>query len=176
MLADTFNRTFIIGLALSLLAVFILPYLLAAIIFILFLGIVYRSDRSFLISSIIIALLVFTRTEFQDLRNIVTGLSLVSLFFLFFKEYGFEFHIYPELPIEYKTLDIVLIFTVFLSTLANGMSAVSLFAFVRTLVFFTLCYILYGFGKGNIYLYINSLILAQLIIAISIIYDFINGG
>jgi O-antigen ligase len=176
MLADTFNRTFIVGLALSLIAVFIMPYLLAAIVLVLFIGIVFRSDKPFLISSIIIALLVFTRTEFQDFRNIVTGLSLVTLFFLFFKEYGFEFHVYPDLPIEYKTLVFVLIFTVFFSTFANGMSAVSSFAFIRTLVFFALCYILYGFGKGNIYRYINSLIIAQLIIAVSIIYDFIKGG
>jgi O-antigen ligase len=176
MLSGTFNKTLFAGLALALVAVFILPYLLVVIVFMIFLVLAYQSKRSFVLSSIIIALLVFTRTEFQDLRNIVTGLSLVILFFLFFKEYALNFQRYPRLPAEYKLLILFLILTVSFSTLANGISALSSFVLTRMLIFFALCYSLFSFGNKNIYRYINSLIIAQLIIGISILYDFIKGG
>jgi O-antigen ligase len=176
MLSGTFNKTLFAGLTLALVAVFILPYLLVVIVFMIFLVLAYQSKRSFVLSSIIIALLVFTRTEFQDLRNIITGLSLVTLFFLFFKEYALNFRRYPRLPAEYKLLILFLILTVSFSTLANGISALSSFVLTRMLIFFALCYALFSFGNKNIYRYINSLIIAQLIIGISILYDFIKGG
>lgn len=166
------------GILISLISVSILPYTAYAIILIPILLLFYFFGESFFITSSITLLIVFTRIEFSNARDLVTLLIISSSLLLFFKKYAFEFNKYPKVPKESLAVVLLLTFVVILSILMNGLVSTSFMSLARTIVFFLFCYTLYAFirGEKEIRILIYSLFISQAIIGISILYDFYKLG
>ncbi len=160
----------IISVSINYLAQFILA------VFILLLIFIYKNN--FVLSAAILSFLVLTRNEFEGLRDIITFISTLSLFIIFFQKYGLKLDQYPKVPREVYFFLTLLFFSLFISTLLSTNISSSLNALLRLTVFFIICYILFSFmeNKKSVLLFISVLLVTEMIIGLSILYDFMRGG
>jgi O-antigen ligase len=120
----------------------------------------------------------FTRFGFAGSRDIITYALVLLLYFLFLKEYGFNFKEYPRLPRPVLYFFILLLGTITISTICSKDTMISLLPWLRTLVFFSVCYIYYSFiNKVKVvFSFLYMVILAQIVVGMSIFSEFVNSG
>lgn len=140
--------------------------------------IINTNNEDSLVVVIIIAYLSFTGPGLISLRSWVNVFSIFLLIFLFLKKYGFDFEKYPKLPSGVLFLVTFMFISFGISTLASGAHSNSVFAMVRLLFFFLICYLLYSLisGKKQIFNYLIALFIVFLIICVSIYYEVASAG
>lgn len=136
------------------------------------------SFKKIILSIIIISFLSFTGEFFEDFRIYITLFSSAYLFYIFLKEFGFQYKKFPKLPKEILSFITLLIFTLFISTAFSQNINISLIAFLRMILFLLIIYIFYSFlnYEENIKVYIGSLLVVVIIIGIPMLIDLYNLG
>lgn len=135
-------------------------------------------NRYVIIYSSIIVLISFTRFGFAESRDITTYSLVLLLYFLFIKEFGLNFKEYPRLPRPVFYFIVLLFATITISTIGSKDLMVSLLPWIRTIVFFSVCYIFYSFINkvSVVFIFLYMIILAQIVVGLSIYSEFINSG
>jgi len=169
---------FLIVLVAPLVLLLLLPYdiYLVFIPIIFLLGFLY--GKEFILFLIIFTFLIFTRSEFQNVRDVINIFLIILLVYLFFKYYGLNLIDFPKLPKEVYYFIFLLSATLLISTSLSASKSVSFFATIRTAVFFLVCYIFYSFiqDRKTVFLYLICLLVTEIFIGFSMYYDFINEG
>ena len=177
MLSFKFNHIIFFLLCILFITFFLnnLAFLILAILILL---LITFYKKNFILVATILSFLVLTRNEFEGLRDVITFGSTLLLFIIFFQKYGLKLQEYPRLPREIYYFLVLVFFTLFISTVLSSDVSVSLKASLRLTIFLLICYILFSFieNKKIVLLYISVLLFAEMIIGLSILYDFMRGG
>jgi len=158
--------------------VLLVNYLLIGIVAIVIcLSILLYGER-FLIGLIIVSLLTIVSEFGSTIRLFVqiTNFSLLGV--LFFKHYGFNFSKYPKIPKSILYFLVLYYFSMIVPTIFSQHFYAGITMIVRQTIFFIIAYIFFSFIKDIIFVktIIISLIVVSLIIALSSIYQFYDGG
>jgi len=134
--------------------------------------------ESVLIPGIIIIFLSATGPSVEKARDFITIGGLGVLVFLFLKKNGFDFHRHTRIPAEVIYLVAYIFISIIISTLFTGINFNSLAAFVRLLIYFLLCYILFSSIADTkmVQKYIISLLIASIILSISVYLEIASAG
>ena len=126
----------------------------------------------------LISLIAATGPTLERYRFLFSIVSILSVFYIFIKEKGLDFKSSRKPPNEIYFLIIFIITTIILTSIISGLQGPSIFAIFRSIVFFTICYVLYSIlEKGELLrIYLLALIFASLIVSITVYYDLINAG
>jgi len=158
--------------------VLLVNYLLIGVAAIVISLLILLYGERFLIGLIIVTLLTIVSEFGSTIRLFVQITNFSLLGFLFFKHYGFNFSEYPKLP---RTL-IYFLYIYYVSMIIPTIFSQHFYAgitmIVRQTIFFIVAYIFFSFIKDIKYVktIIISLIVVSLIIALSSIYQFYDGG
>ena len=158
--------------------VLLVNYLLIGVAAIVISLLILLYGERFLIGLIIVSLLTIVSEFGSTIRLFVQIINFSLLGFLFIKHYGFNFSEYPKLP---RTL-IYFLYIYYVSMIIPTIFSQHFYAgitmIVRQTIFFIIAYIFFSFIKDIKYVktIIISLIVVSLIIALSSIYQFYDGG
>lgn len=155
-------------------------YLILLIILLIPLSTIFLSEKAFILISIVIFISLIGES-IQEYRNYFTILSTTILLIFFIKRYGLNINYFPRPPIPFALLLIILLISVSLSTLLTGLNNASIDAVYRTVIFFSICYLIYAFleekqSLENVYLLTISLFIANIILSITVYYDLFKSG
>ena len=170
---------FILSLISSFVFLIFNPFIYSFLIILIFVVYYFASaNRNVVLNASIIVLISFTRFGFASSRDIITYAIVILLYFLFLKEFGFYFKAYPKLPRLVTYFFTLLFVTITFSTISSKEPMMSLLPWVRTLVFFSVCYIYYSFINkvSVVFNLLYMIILAQLVVGLSIYHEFISSG
>ncbi|MCX6149032.1 MAG: O-antigen ligase family protein [Ignavibacteriales bacterium] len=106
-------------------------------------------------------------------RNILNIIGVITLAFIYIRENGFKLIKFKELPTDLKIFLLVVLISLFSSTLLSSFFTLSLKTLIQQLIFFLLCYFLYSFikEKKDIYIIIISLLFASLVVGLGVLYQ-----
>jgi len=172
------RETIIWSVGFALLLIFLVDYIWISILFLLLLSaVLFYKERAVVFISII-AFLVLVSDIDQEIRTAVNVLCIISLLFIFIKNYGFTFSSYPKLPKELAAFLLLFYLSMILSTLFSDYIFDGIQQIIQTAIFFVIVYILYSFikDKTDIYIFIGALLLSAFIIIASVIFEFIAGS
>ncbi len=157
---------------------FIKPFLFLLFAFLLLGYLFYYNLDNFIISIVIILLITASSEFYADLRAIITAGSLLILLVLFLRKYGLIFNLYPKVPSVVAAFIVALIFIISISTLSSANFYHSFFYLTKTVLFFTICYLLFSLLdlKQNVFFYIAALIISLLFHSLRILIDLYNLG
>lgn len=162
---------------LSVLAVKLNAFLWIGLVTLLFVFAAIFHSQSNIILFFIFSLLVVT-SDINETLRITLNVSALSYFiYIFIKNNGFLIEQYPKLP---KQIILYVVLTIILMMVSSIFSEHPLIGFNETLrqsLFFALCYFLYSYitSDSDINKYIYTLITAAVIIAVIIVYSFLNS-
>ena len=167
-------KIFFTSLSLALLALIILPYLWETFIVIALILFLLGFGKDYLVPIIIFLFLTLSGDINESLRNIINALNVFLLFYLFLKEYGFNFPKYPKIPNTILLLISFVVFSLLMSTLLSTKLYISLNEIGRQIIFFIIVFFLYSFikDKKEIHLYLSAMLLSSFIIVASILIEF----
>ena len=150
---------------------FTLPVVLA-----IFLLIVY--GVRFYLFFVIVSLLTLVGEVNPSLRLVVQIIAFGGLSILFLKKYGFVFKKYPAIPSLLLNFIAFFYSVIILSTLFSRYPLTGFIQTIKISIFFYLMYLLYSFIKSlkDINLYIISLFVASVIMALSTFINFVDSG
>ena len=133
--------------------------------------------HNYLIAMIIIGFLSVTSDLGETIRMAVNLLNILTLFYIFIKQYGLELSKYPKLPGWMMNFILLVIFSMLLSTLFSANLSIGSIETSRQILFFVVIYIMYAFieSEKSVYFYIYSIIIAGGILSIAIVYSFISS-
>lgn len=149
-------------------------------LFLLFIGILilFKTSKDIIIILIIILQITFTGDNLLTFRPIVTGVSFIFLFYLFFTEYGFNLKKYPKIPNLIFYLVSFISITILFSSVFSTDPKLSLLALMRFFIFFAFCYLIYAQIKNitSVKFLILSLFLSVLIVGLTMFFEFAQKG
>ena len=131
------------------------------------------SDKNILVFLIVVSLLTITSSISVSLRTVVQFLSIVILFYIFIKTYGFEFSKYPKIPKEISLLVAAVLIAMLISTIFSNYLILGFQQIIRLIVFLSIIYLLYSSTKENndVKLLFHLLIVVGFIYTIIIFYE-----
>lgn len=171
------DRYVIVSVMISMLCILLLPLFPALVaVPIIILTIIIFSENIFPFLFLTL-LLIVTSDINENLRLIVNFSGILFLMFIFFKQYGFEFKLYPVLPASVLLFIFLVLFSMSVSTLNSGYFKIGMIETLRQAVFFMFIYLFYTFIKNNedASRYMKYLIAAGVFISVTIIYVFITS-
>jgi len=156
------------------LAAVLQPYLWIGIAALLLLILALVTDEKYILPAVIIAFLVITSDISEGLRIIINIAAYIILIYKYIKEFGISLNKSNEVPRIVKNFIIYTLIVLVFSSLFSVNILTGIIEVLRTTVFFILMYIFYSFIKSakEIKLYIDALLTAGVIIAITILYFF----
>ena len=171
---NIFLFTFIIAI----ITVMFKGYLIIGIGVLLLSFFILSSSQRFFISFAVLSLLTIVGTIGESIRVYVQLISIGLLILLFFKKYAFEIKSYKKIPSRVTTYLVYLFAVMSLSIIFSNHPQTGAGFLVRTLIFFTIVYILYSFldTRKDILNMLYTLMITCIIITISIIYEFVQSG
>ena len=172
----TSNRKILIGsILLSILAIKLDPYFWIGALLLIFLITFQIYLTKNLILFFILSLLVVASDIDESLRIVLTLSVLCFLSYIFFKDYGFQFSLYPKLPIAIKGFILLTIATLIFSSVFSENVYVGFNETMRQIIFFIMWYIFFAYlsEEKDAYNYILVLISAGTLVALIINYSFI---
>lgn len=145
---------------------------------ILLIVLIYSKKEIVVVLIVLISYLTFTGPKLVSDRMVLNISALILLTVLFLMKFGFDFKRYPKIPRSLIFLILLLFLSFTLSTIVNGLPAISIAALFRMSVFFFICYLLYAFinTKKELLYYISTLFLVFLIISTGIYIEIIESG
>lgn len=158
--------------------VLLVNYLLIGIAAIVISLLILLYGERFLIGLIIVSLLTIGSEFGSTIRLFVQIINFSLLGFLFLKQYGFNFSEYPKLPRTLIWFLYIYYFSMIIPTIFSLHFFAGITMIIRQTIFFIIAYIFFSFIKDIKYVkaIIISLIVVSLIIALSSIYQFYDGG
>ncbi len=151
---------------------------LVLIFSIVFVFLLQRYKESFIISFVIITFLAMPPEVFPNLRPIIHIVNPLLLGYLFFREYGLELKKYPPIPGPVLWVLILLFTSISLSMVFSRYPAAGIQIILRSAAFFITVYLFYGIinTQREIKVVINAVIIAGILLAGSVIVDFLMHG
>ena len=127
---------------------------------------------------VIVSLLTLVGEVNTSLRLVVQIIAFSGLSFLFLRRYGLEFKKYPIVPSLLLKFLAFFYTVMILSTIFSNYPLTGLIQIIKISIFFYLMYLLYSFIKTreDINLYIKSLFIASVIMALSTFINFVGSG
>jgi len=164
--------------SLAILLSFFSSNILLPLLIIFILSLYYFYGQKAVLGTIIITYLAIPSDFFGELRVYLNILATCLLFFLFIKEFGFQFWNYPKIPKEILLFLVGLFISLIVSTVFSSEPKTGFFTIITMLTFFIICYIFYSFLKDeqNIYIYFYSIFAAVLILSIRMFLDLYQLG
>ena len=158
--------------------VLLINYLLIGIAAIVISLLILLYGERFLIGLIIVSLLTIVSEFGSTIRLFVQITNFSLLGFLFIKHYGLNFSKYPKVPKSILYFLLLYYFSMIIPTIFSQHFFAGITMIVRQTIFFIIAYIFFSFIKDIKYVktIIISLIVVSLIIALSSIYQFYDGG
>lgn len=122
----------------------------------------------------IISFLSLTSTISIELRTIVQFCFIVILFYLFIKEYGLNFAVYPKIPKRVSSLILMLYMAMIISTIFSNYISLGIKEILRLTVFLIIVYFFWGYlnKSKNIRLYLLALFITGVIYFFNVLYNF----
>ena len=116
----------------------------------------------------IISFLSLTSTVSIELRTIVQIVFLILLYYLFLKEYGLNFSLYPKIPRQISILLLLLYSSMIFSTIFSNYVFLGIKEIIRLTIFLVIVYFFYGFlfKTKNIGLFLLALFFVGLFFTI----------
>lgn len=129
--------------------------------------------RKFLLFFVIISYLTLVGDVIADYRLIVHAINIFILLYFFFSDYGFNFNKYPVVPKQLMIFNILLFAVMFTSTVLSDHIFLGVSQIFKTAYFLAVVYLLYSMinKEDDIWFYINTVLLASLIMAFSTFYE-----
>jgi len=171
------KKIFIVSIFLSVLAIKLNPFLWIGVILLIFLIAFQIYPTKNIILFFILDLLVVSSDISETLRIVLNTSALIFFIYIFIKNYGLQINLYPKLPTVIKGYISFTILIMVLSSLFSDNIQTGLNETLRQIIFFVLWYILFSNLKeeSDAYNYSYILIAAGSIVAIIILYSFINS-
>lgn len=147
-------------------------------ILVLAMFLIFYFGRNVVLALIIVSLIIATGETLLDYRPIITIISLSILLYFFISEFGLDIKNYPKVPHLIIRLILFLLFTVFLSIFNSTDLFVSIMAFLRFLIFFLICYLLFSQIKNKltVYYYLSALAICVVFLGVSMLIEFVQKG
>jgi len=171
------KKIFIVSIFLSVLAIKLNPFLWIGVILLIFLIAFQIYPTKNIILFFILDLLVVSSDISETLRIVLNTSALIFFIYIFIKNYGLQINLYPKLPTVIKGYISFTILIMVLSSLFSDNIQTGLNETLRQIIFFVLWYILFTNLKeeSDAYNYSYILVAAGSIVAIIILYSFINS-
>ena len=171
------KKIFIVSIFLSVLAIKLNPFLWIGVILLIFLIAFQIYPTKNIILFFILDLLVVSSDISETLRIVLNTSALIFFIYFFIKNYGLQINLYPKLPTVIKGYISFTILIMVLSSLFSDNIQTGLNETLRQIIFFVLWYILFTNLKeeSDAYNYSYILVAAGSIVAIIILYSFINS-
>lgn len=171
------KKIFIVSIFLSMLAIKIYPLLWVGAILLIFFIFFKLYPTKNIILFFILSLLVVSSDISETLRIVLNTSALIIFIYIFIKNHGLQINLYPILP---KVISGYIFFTIVIMIFSSLFSDNILIGFtetIRQIIFFVLWYILFTNlnEESDVYNYSYLLITAGVIVALIIIYSFINS-
>jgi putative inorganic carbon (hco3(-)) transporter len=173
------NKYLLVALGLSVTLVLLIPYLhYLTLGMILISGLILIKNVRATIFILLTALLTMAGEINPSLRIIVQIASILTLIGLVISEYGLNFSKYPALPKQLSLFFLVLFLIMLSSSILSGYFFLGLNQLVKTYVVFFVIYLFFLVlnSEKRIYTALWALLVSSHIIAISMIYAFIEGN
>lgn len=147
--------------------------ILISLVVCIFFILIYK--ESFIISYIIITLLAIPSDLGATLRTIIQISDYALLFYLFFKQYGFDIKNYPVVPKFVVYFSGLLYLSMVLSMVFSKYPSAGFILVFRSTAFFILVYLFYGIiqTKKHVKVVFMSLLVTGLILMSGVIMDFL---
>ncbi len=168
----------LISILLALLCALIIPFAIYIIIILLLGLVIFKYGENAVMLLIIVSMVAATGPALESYRNIFSFITISVLIYIFLKQKGFNFKEYRIPPKEIIFLISFIFTSIVVSTLNSGLQALSILAIIRTLIFFSICYIFFSILEEVkfIKIYFLALVAASLIVSFTVYYDMLNAG
>ncbi len=173
-LSFNYSKVIIIALLLSVLSLLLLKISWFIILIPFLLIPLFLYGEKALIFYSIISFLSLTSTISVELRTIVQATAILILFYIFIKEYGADFSIYPKIPKQISILIALLYLSMIISTLFSDYLFLGIKETIRLTVFLMIVYAFFGYLKKSqdIKLFLSALLVTGLIYFANVFYNF----
>ena len=173
-LSLNYSKVIIIALLLSVLSLLLLKISWFIILIPFLLIPLFLYGEKALIFYSIISFLSLTSTISVELRTIVQATAILILFYIFIKEYGVNFSIYPKIPKQISILIALLYLSMIISTLFSDYLFLGIKEIIRLTVFLMIVYTFFGYLKKSqdIKLFLSALLVTGLIYFANVFYNF----
>ncbi len=171
------NSDILAALVFALLAAVVHPLLLYIVAGLTILYSYYEHSQKFILPFAILSYLILVSDIDERIRLTINIFNFLALGYLFFREYGIEIKIYKKLPRELIAFFSMIFLSMLLSTVFSESMLTGFKEIGRTLLFTLIIYWFYSFIKDikNIFIYLNAIMAAGIIISIYIMVEFINS-
>ncbi len=138
----------------------------------LFPAIIFYKEK-YLYNFLMILFLLITSDINETLRIVVNTLGLLTAYFVFIKNYGFEFSRYPRIPLRLSLIILALLASMILSSIFSASIITGLNWTFRQLIFFLLVYTFYASIKSHsdVSRILDSLIFVGVVLSTAIAYS-----
>ena len=169
-----YSKVILIALLLSVLSLLLLKISWSIILIPFLLIPLFLYGEKTLIFYSIIASLSLTSTISVELRTIVQATAILILFYIFIKDYGADFSIYPKIPKQISILLILLFLSMIISTLFSDYIFLGIKEIIRLTAFLMIVYTFFGYLKKtkDIKLFLIALLASGLIYFANVFYNF----
>ncbi len=170
----SYKNSLLIAIIISLVSILLLKvsWILIFIPILVFLAFLF-GEKIFIFMSII-SLLVLTSTISVELRIVVQIVSVLILFYLFFKEYGLNFSTYPEIPKIIRLFLALLYISMIISTIFSDYFTLGIKEIARLSIFLLIVYSFLGLLKTDkdVRLYLYALFVSGIVYFFNVFYGF----
>lgn len=152
-------------------------FLIGTLILIFIIMTVNHKDQ-FLLGFVIVTLFTVTNDLSPLLRPFIHAADFLILFYLFIREYGFEFSRYPRVPKIIMYFFLLFYFSMIISSIFSNYPLLGFEKIIRTSVFFLIVYVFYGIirTQKHVKTVFISLFITGLILVGGVVVDFILRG
>ncbi len=174
----SYTKTIAIAFLFAVLSLALLKISWYIILFPLLLIPVLLYGEQILVFYSIISFLALTSTISIELRTVVQIAAILFLFYLFIKEYGFNFSEYPKIPKKVSLLILLLYSAMIISTIFSSYVLLGFKEIVRLTIFLAIIYIFFSYLKrsNDINLFLLAFFITGIIYFANVFYNFAQNN